>query len=475
MALSSPGIGSGIDIKNIVPDLVAAERQPTLNSLARKEASLQTELSAVGILKGALSDFQSKLSSLKDASTFSNRSASSSDSAIAGFSADNNAAAGSYSLEITSLATAQKLVTQQDYVISEGTLEFSDADGSFTVTLDGNNNASIEDVRDAINNADDNIGVTATILVVNGDKRLVFSTDETGAANELTITGTTTTTDPAGDLDIYDYNSGTATPNASDPNKGDVAGYYDQVIAAADAVFSVDGQSMTSATNTVTDVIPDATITLKDENPGEPITLSISENSSAIKNQISTLVDGYNELITLINQQTSYNSETNAAGALLGDSLVNNLQSQIRNALTSRITNSSSNYTSLSSIGITTEADGTFKLDSDKLDTALKDDYAGVTTLFSGEDIGVAQKVDTILENYLKSSGTFDSRTDSINNKLEGLTDERAKLDYKSAKLEARLFKQFNAMDLLVNQLNSTGQWLTSALDNLPGVVRTTK
>lgn len=283
MALSSPGIGSGIDIKNIVPDLVAAERQPTLNSLARKEASLQTELSAVGILKGALSDFQSKLSSLKDASTFSNRSASSSDSAIAGFSADNNAAAGSYSLEITSLATAQKLVTQQDYVISEGTLEFSDADGSFTVTLDGNNNASIEDVRDAINNADDNIGVTATILVVNGDKRLVFSTDETGAANELTITGTTTTTDPAGDLDIYDYNSGTATPNASDPNKGDVAGYYDQVIAAADAVFSVDGQSMTSATNTVTDVIPDATITLKDENPGEPITLSISENSSAIK------------------------------------------------------------------------------------------------------------------------------------------------------------------------------------------------
>lgn len=87
----------------------------------------------------------------------------------------------------------------------------------------------------------------------------------------------------------------------------------------------------------------------------------------------------------------------------------------------------------------------------------------------------MAQKVDTILENYLKSSGTFDSRTDSINNKLEGLTDERAKLDYKSAKLEARLFKQFNAMDLLVNQLNSTGQWLTSALDNLPGVVRTTK
>lgn len=457
MALSSPGIGSGIDIKTIVPDLVAAERQPALNSLARKEASLQTELSAVGILKGALSDFQSKLSGLKDASTFNNRSASSSDSAIAGFTADNDAAAGSYSLEITSLATAQKLVAHSGYTAdSEGTIKFDNAGGeSFTVTLDSSNNSTIEEVRDAINNAADNIGITATILVVNNEKRLVFNTDDTGDDAALTISTTTT----SGDLSNYDYSI------AAPAN-------YDEATAAADAVFSVDGQPMTSATNSITDIIPDATITLKDSNAGEPITLSISENSSAIKNQISTLVDGYNELITLINKQTSYNSETNAAGALLGDSLVNSLQSQIRNALTNQIDNSSSSYTSLSSIGITTETDGTFKLDSDKLDTALTDDYAGVTTLFSGENLGVAQKVDTILDNYLKSSGTFDSRTDSINGKLEGLTEEREKLDFKSAKLEARLFKQFNAMDLLVAQLESTGSWLTSSLENLPGVVK---
>ena len=275
MAISSPGIGSGIDIKNIVPDLVAAEREPTLNRLASKEANLQAELSAVGLLKSALSDFQSKFSGLKDASTFSNRTASSSDSEIAGFSADNNAAAGSYSLEVTSLASAQKLVTQQDYVVSEGTLEFADADGSFSVTLDGTNNTTIESVRDAINNASDNIGVTATILNVGGSARLVFTANETGAANQLTITGTAT----SGNLDQYDYNSGTATPDGN----GDVATFYDQVIAAADAVFSVDGQPMTSATNTITDVIPDATITLKTSNIGEPITLSISENSSAIK------------------------------------------------------------------------------------------------------------------------------------------------------------------------------------------------
>lgn len=467
MAISSPGIGSGIDIKNIVPDLVAAEREPTLNRLAQKEANLQAELSAVGLLKSALSDFQSKFSGLKDASTFSNRTASSSDSKVAGFSADNDAAAGSYSLEVTSLASAQKLVTQQDYVVSEGTLEFADADGSFSVTLDGTNNTTIESVRDAINNASDNIGVTATILNVGGNARLVFTANETGAANQLTITGTAT----SGNLDQYDYNSGTATPDGN----GDVATFYDQVIAAADAVFSVDGQPMTSATNTITDVIPDATITLKTSNVGEPITLSISENSSAIKNQITTLIDGYNELIGLVNEQTSYNTETKASGTLFGDSLITGIERQIRNTLTDRIENSDSNYTSLASIGVTTNSDGTLKLDDSKLDAALADDYAGVTTLFSNDPKGVAFKVDIILENYLQTSGTIDGRTDSINDKLKDITEERTALDYRSAKLEARLFKQFNAMDLLVAQLNSTGQWLTSALANLPGVVRKSK
>jgi flagellar hook-associated protein 2 len=365
---------------------------------------------------------------------------------------------------VTSLASAQKLVTQQDYVVNEGTLEFTDAGGSFSITLNATNNTTIESVRDAINNAEDNIGVTATILNVNGNARLVFTTNETGADNALTITGTNT--DGNTDLANYNYSAGAADVN------GDIVGFYDQVTAAADAIFSVDGQSMTSATNSITDVIPDATITLKASNVGEPITLSVSENTSAINNQITTLVDGYNELITLINEQTSYNTETEASGTLFGDSLINNIERQIRNTLTNRIENSESSYTSLASIGITTTSDGTLELDSEKLETALADDYAGVTTLFSDDPKGVAFKVDIILENYLQTSGTIDGRTDSINTKLEDITDEYTDLDYRSALLEARLYKQFNAMDLIVAQLNSTSSYLTSALDNLPGVVR---
>jgi len=452
--VSSTGLGSGIDINSLVTGLIQAESQPTLTRLSRKEATLQAELSAIGLLKSALSDFQSKLGGLMDAETFSNRTANSSDSSIAGFTADNDAATGSYSLEITNLASGHKLVSQNAYAESTGTLEFSNGNGTFTVTIDDDNKGSLQLIRDSINNAEDNIGVTATIINVNGSERLVFTTDDTGADKAISISSTTTT----GDLSIFDYTAGS----------GDTAN-FDEVIAAVDAQFMVDGQLITSASNTIEDVIPDATITLKEANPGEPITLTISQNNSSIKNQITTLVDGYNELIAMINEQTAFNADTQSSAILFGDSLVSGLERQIRNALTTPINNSASSYTSLASLGITTQSDGTLQVDDSKLTTALNNDYAGVTTLFSDEDQGIANALDTLMDNYLSFNGTFDGRTDSINDKLSGIVDERDKLDYRMTKLEARLYAQYNAMDSLVYSLNQTGNWLQSTLATLPG------
>ncbi len=466
-SVSSTGLGSGIDINNLVSSLVEAERAPTVSRLDSKEAALQSELSAVGLLKGALSTFQSSLSGLKDSEALSARTASITDTSIANLSVTNEAAAGSYSLEVTSLASAQKLVTQQDYVVSEGTLEFANASGSFTVTLSSNNNATIQDVRDAINNASDNIGVTATIINVNGNERLVFNTDDTGADSGLTITGTST----SGDLDIYDYNSGTATPDVN----GDVAGFYDQVTAAADAVFAIDGQSMTSATNTLEDIIPGSTITLKDTNAGDPVTMTVSVSNNQLKTQINKLVDGYNELISTINDLTAYDSATQRSGALFGDSLANGLERQLRNMLTSAVENSGSSYTSLASLGITTQSDGSLKVDSTKLTNALANDYQGVQSMFTATDTGLAPKIDALVNTYLAYNGSFSGRTDSINARLDSITEQRDNLDLRMTQLEARLYSQYNAMDALVYSLNQTGSWLESTLATLPGVVSTSK
>lgn len=458
MAITSTGLGSGLDINGLVSGLVKAERDPALARLAQNEASLQAELSAVGVLKGALSTFQKSLDGLKDLATFSNRSASSSDSKIATFTTDKGAAVGSYSLEVTQLAKAQKIVSQQNYTVSEGSLTFTNAASpakSFTVNLTSSNNATIESVRDAINNDSNNIGVNATILNINGNKRLVFNSKETGAENAVTITSSQT----SGDLSVYN----TAT-----------AGNYDTVTTAQDAQFKIDGQSLTSASNSVKDVIANTTIELKETNSGSTITLTSSQNNTGIKGQVDNLIKSYNELIGQINKLTSYNPTTKQAGALLGDSLVTNLTRQIRSSLTDQIANGDSKYTSLASIGITTNADGTLKLDSKKLDTALAADYDGVANLFANTETGIAKTLDDSLNNYLKSTGTFASRTDSINTKLKGITDSREQVNRKAASLEKRLLAQFNAMDLQVQQLRATGTRLTDTLKNLPGNVRKT-
>ena len=75
MAITSSGIGSGLDIEGLVTQLVAAERAPTETSLIRKSAQYQGQLSAFGALKGALSGFQSSLNSLQSLSTYTERRA----------------------------------------------------------------------------------------------------------------------------------------------------------------------------------------------------------------------------------------------------------------------------------------------------------------------------------------------------------------------------------------------------------------
>src|SRR5690606_17284906 len=187
MAISSPGIGSNLDVNGIVTQLMALERRP-LQALDRKEASFQAQLSAFGSLKGALTTFQTAVKSLNDIDRFQAYKATIGDSSVATVGAANSAVPGSYSLEITQLAQAQKLVTagqaSASSAIGSGTITFelgtisggtfdaatgkytdatfaADGAGSKTVTIGATNN-TLSGIRDAINAA--KIGVTASIV-----------------------------------------------------------------------------------------------------------------------------------------------------------------------------------------------------------------------------------------------------------------------------------------------------------------------
>jgi flagellar hook-associated protein 2 len=460
MAITTTGYGSGLPISDLVSKLVAAEGSPTQTRLDRREASLQAELSAIGIMKGALSEFQSSFSQLKNADNFTSRTSTSSNSSIATLSAEESASLGSYSLEVSRLASAHKLVGQQGYNAGDtGSLSFANAAGdSFSIDID-TNNATLEGVRDAINGASDNFGITATILNLTSGPRLVLTANDTGEEKRITSISSTST---SGDLSGFDYSYAS---NADPMLDGDDAN-YDQVTAAEDAAFTLEGQALTSASNSVTDVIPDVTLTLKKVTEAStPVNLNVSTNTNSVKGMIEAFVTAYNDLQAMISEQTSFNATTGQAGILQGDALTRTVQNQLRSMISGSYGDGGS-VKSLLDLGVTTERDGSLKLDSSKLNTALSSNFSDVTALFSAEN-GLANRLEESLKGYLQSSGTLDSRTDSINSQMSRIDDDREALSRRLTSLEARLLSQFNAMDAIVAQLGSTGSFLTQQLENI--------
>ena len=193
--LSTPGIGSGLDVNGIVNQLMSVERRPLI-ALDSKEAKQQTQLSAFGALKGALSAFQSSLSGLSSLDKFNANTAKLTDSSLASVSASTSAIPGNYDIEVQTLAQAQKLKSgnfaSSNTQIGSGTLtiQFGTYDGD-TFTLNPEKAAqsititpadsSLAGVRDAINQSD--AGISASIVNDGSGDRLVIASKDTGLSN----------------------------------------------------------------------------------------------------------------------------------------------------------------------------------------------------------------------------------------------------------------------------------------------------
>ncbi len=458
--LTSAGIGSGLDINSLVSDLVSAEGAPKVALFDKKEATLSAQISAYGLFKSALSELKSSFAALADDNTYNTRTATSSDKSLFTASADASAAFGSYDIEITQLAEAHKLSSagfaSTSTVVGTGSLTLSVGSDSFTLTVD-DDNKTLAGIRDAINNASDNTGVTATIINVDDgvggtESRLVLTSDSTGSNKNITVTAVN---GGEGDLQqlVYDPLPGSGVTNLVERNP------------AQDSIILIDNQTVTSNTNNLSDAIEGVSISLLDADPGTTYTLDVNLNTNSVKSAITQMVEKYNDYVETQQSITGY-AET-GSGALIGDALARSANGQIRNQLTQTVSSITTEYSSLAAIGIVSDRDGYLVIDSSKLDAAITDDITSVQNLFSADD-GIATKLDNTVNEYVKSNGILDSKTNSLNESIDDINDQRERLQIHLDALQARLFDQFITMDALVGQLNATSESLTQAFANLP-------
>jgi len=468
MSISSPGIGSGLDISSLVSQLVAAEGESTANRLNQREAAYLADISAFGLLKSSLFSFQSTVNGLKSTSDFQQRTGVSSDSSIFTVATFSTADISSYDIEVVQLAKAQKLITKNGFfstptdTVGAGTLKFTQDSSSFSISVGASD--TVEDVRDAINNATDNSGVRAAILVVDDgaggtESKLVFSATKTGLDNTITVEvdeGGDGQYTEAGDLDSAGLSR---LINAN----------VDESVSALDGKIKVDSQLVLSSNNKFSSVLNGVTITAKEVGSGE--TLTVTEDKALVTSKVETFISSYNKLVETFTSLSSYDADSKIAGALLGNSVLRGAESSVRQYITSPVLGLNSSFTTLAELGVTTGDDGKLTLDQATLDQVLDSNFDELGAFFASTN-GLSTKLDTLIEGYVNTTGVINSRTNGLQTSVDGIQEQREELDRRLGSLESRLLKQFGALDALVNSLQSQSSFLTQQLANLPGAYK---
>lgn len=479
------GIGSGMDINGMVKALVNAESAPKTAQLDRLEKTTTSKVSALGQFRSALSTFQTSLGKLNDPALFEKRSATSSAADTVSISADANAVAGNYNVQVFNLAQTSKValagVDNATDPLGSGTLTINVGEETLDIDL---TDASLADIRDAINSAGKDSGLSASIVSDPSGAsgaRLVLSSTASGTDNDISVA---VSEDASADLQQLAFAPAAGSevdfepsPAGEDPRVARVISY------SRDANLAIDGITMSSASNTVDDAIQGVSLTLKKAQTAEALTnadtinLRVSEDKGGVRKSITDFVDAYNTMFDSVNKLTSVTSvggdDTEPlAAALVGDSSVRAFMSAMRSELGA--SSDTEGVRILSDLGITSQRDGKLAVDNTKLNKALDNNFEQVNAFFTG-DKGLMARLDNKVSPYTDKSGVLENRTKALQNTLSSVDEQRESHAARISKLESRLFAQFNAMDMLVSQMNSTSSFLTAQLDSLPGVVKKDK
>jgi len=451
---ASSSVGT-LDVPTLVSQLMTVERQP-IDNLNTKVASYQTKISSFGTLKGLASGFQTAVQGLN--TSLQGFSATPSDTSVFSATAASTAAAGTYSLNITTLAKAHTLVTAGQasdtsaIAIGASTATFVVGATSTDVTIAAG--ASLQDIRTAINAA--NMGVTATIVNDGSGTpyRLALTSNATGLSNAIN----SITIQAGGDADI---NNLLSRNNIINPP---ALPSMTQTVAAQDAVFTVNGISINSASNTVTNAIQGVTLTL---NKNTAATLTVTRDTSAVSTAVSGFVDAYNALASQLKSRSAYGNATAQAGALAGDGTLRLMLDQMRGIMNTPATPASGGtLTSLSQVGIAFQADGTLKLDSSKLNSAMTDNFSDVTNLFSSTapTAGFATRLNTWATSAVSAGGLIDTRTSSLNTSIKSYNDQISKLEVRMAAIQKQYTATYSNLNMMLSNMNSTSTYLTQQI-----------
>lgn len=431
MALTAAGVGSGIDIEGILRQLNEVERQP-VQVLNRKREALDVEVSAFGKVKSALSEFQTAAKALGKNSGFGAFVATSSDEDVFTATASNGKNAENHEIEVLSLAKHHRLSSgvyaSADSAVENGTLTFSSGESSFDIVVDDNNN-SLAGLRDAINADIGNNSMSASIISVDGGSRLILTAKDSGTEGEIGV-----------------------TRNSALPLEGNAAG-FEEITKASDASLIVHGFQVTRSSNSISDVIDGVTLNLTGVGKS---TVDTRRDIGSLKEAVDEFVVKYNSMAESLN--------TLSKTDLIGDQLPRGVDQRMRSIFFDDVDLAEGDSATALSMGLSFDRNGKLSLDNDRYEQALEQGVDRFVDVFSKSDTGLVSKFSALVDEYTQAGGVISNREDGVDTRRSSIDDQIDRLEYRIEKTNARLRRQFTAMDLAVTNLQQTSGFLASRL-----------
>lgn len=478
--ISSLGIGSGLDSEAIVTKLVALEKQP-LKALETKATFIQQQISAFGQIKSQFSALADAAAAMSTASAWAARNGSSSNTNAAAITVTSTAAATSFTLDVDQLAKSQSVASAPitaGSTVGAGTLvlrlgkwttgpaDFTPSASSADVSIDVTASDTVATIAAKINAT--NSGVVATAFNDGTQDRLLLRSKETGEASgfrvQTTVDADTVTNDDAG-LSRLSFDPESGAFGMAGASAGAVQ-------YGTDAKARINGLAVTSKSNTLTGNIPGVTINLLATTttnyglPGEvlaPATMTVSEDVTLAVKNVQNFVTAYNALAQTLADITKYDDATKTASLFQGDSTIVGMQSVLRSMASS--VSAGSAYQRLADVGLTRELDGTLSMNTTKLAAAANNgtelQKLFITDNKNAQTNGFALKFKELAQGVLATGGAAKNKGEALEGVLKRNIEEQTRVTNRAASFEARLRKQYSALDAKMASLSALDAYVS--------------
>ncbi len=422
--ITSSGVGSGLDVESIITSLMEIEREP-LNTLEAQQDQLDIQISALGTIRSAVAELENSAAEIGDTDKFGAFEAESFDEDVFTVETAPGTNVENHSITVNSLAVAHQLASDSfvdggDSNITQKTYSFSSGSESFDIEIDGTNDTLIG-LRDAINDAPENTSVSASVINLSDGSRLILSARNTGT--EAAIVADT--------------------------------GLFSEITAAADASLEIDGFAATSQSNTVTQIIPGVTLNLVA--PGST-KLETTRNNDSYGELLNDFAEKYNTLVSGI--------DILSEGDLRSDGTLRNMKADLSRIFFEPI-DIQGTETSPFRLGMTFDQNGVLSVNQTVLNEVSIDDTKNFIQAMTDPESGFSNRVTEVLQRYSEADGLISDKEESFDDRMDSLINQGERYEYRLEQTEARLRRQFTALDTLVSQLQATSSFLTDQLSSL--------